>query len=122
MNEDLQFFKRQLEAGQQQTAALLDILKSPPASASDTSSVTTSSVAVPPPLDCLQHALVARNLTDYYPCMYRALGVRSLTSYACLTVDEVKETLSNKTEMPLLQRKQFVEVCEYAHKITKKQQ
>jgi hypothetical protein len=122
MNEDLQFFKRQLEAGQQQTAALLDILKSPPASASDTSSVTTSSVAVPPPLDCLQHALVARNLTDYYPCMYRALGVRSLTSYACLTVDEVKETLSNKTEMPLLQRKQFAEVCEYAHKITKKQQ
>ena len=120
MSEDLGFFKRSLEANQQQTAVLLDILRSPPPSASDTSSLTTSSITVPEALPCLLHALVARDLTDFYPCMYKALGVRSLTSYACLTPDEVQDTLMNRTQMPLLQRKQFVEVCVLARELSTK--
>lgn len=118
ISDEFTFLRRSIQAGQEQTAVLLDLLKSP-TSASDTSSQSTSSIPLLPPLPCLEHALIERGLRDFYPHMYRALGVRSLTSYASLTQAEVRDTLLNKTDLPLLQRKAFVELCAHAQQLTK---
>jgi hypothetical protein len=117
ISEEFTFLRRSIQAGQEQTAVLLDLLKSP-TSASDTSSLTTSSIPVVAPMPCLEHALIERGLLDFYPHMYRALGVRSLTSFASLTEAEVCDTLVHKTELPLLQRKAFVALCAHAKQLT----